>query len=126
MARGYQSAYVRPEHQIHVHQINLNNQETGYDDGESAEDLGGAATGDIGRNGEDRGINMNGTHQFNVKGSGGSATDTRKGPGGDSNQIKDDEQDQPGGDLYHNTNIGTPVIMIPTNISGSRPGPAPG
>lgn len=37
--QGFQvENYVRPEHQIHVHQINLNNQDAGYDECESAEE----------------------------------------------------------------------------------------
>lgn len=154
VGQGFQSeAYVRPEHQIHVHQINLNTQDAGYDECESAEEQEGAARGDIGRNGEERGVNgrraavgrqyhqettangMNGdtsggmrpAKDFQDSTGGSGAHDTRKGPGAGRSSGPADQEQPASGEVYAGTNIGTPVQMIPTNTSGCRrPGAGPG
>lgn len=106
------------------------------------EELEGVAGGEIGRNGEERGVNATTDamsrqyHQDNTIGvnadnsggvrlgkdfpdsTGGSgAVDTRKGPGVDGGQgLKQDQEPAAGGKEYA-TNIGTPVYMITTNTS---------
>lgn len=145
VGQGFQSeTYVRPEHQIHVHQINLNNQDVDHDEHESVEEEEGAAREEIGRNGEDRGLmgrmaNM-GHHQHEtantgVDNSGGMRTakdvqdsmggpgalDMRNSPGADPSQrLREDKEQHASGAVYGGTNIATPVQMIPTNTDGCR------